>query len=530
MKITKKGIAVIGFMFLVTFVLGGMTYAYFSAIVANGDKGSSVTIRTGVMRIVYSDNELINTSAFLPGNSVSKVVTVTNEGNADTTYDMVWYNLINELVNQDEMVMKMNCLSNTDTCDGYSQNRIASSGNDIPILYNVSISPYETHTYTIFINFLETGYNQNYNQNKIIEGKIGISDSTSRHITWYGRLLNNNGDAMSDTIVEVHSDVVSTITDSKGYFQFNSIPYGNHEIVIKDGNSVIKSGNINLKLDDQRRINVNDISLNNNYSQNIDITVGNILSYSFEESLHPLCFNMDYTTGTINYINDGYYQEQLDQYNNGNYFVYNNQPKIKRLSNVAPYDYLCNSENLIIPDHINGIEIKYIANNFDYYQVFNNVILPDSLLGIGNNAFSNVFLDTITIPRNVSEIGNGSFSGNPFLYNIVNLTGESFCWDNILNSSNNCNSYFGSGTYSESDGYLVNITNNRESLDIYFNYDNSSLLVEFGNNIVAEVTHDDGFTWNVIEELDLSNIQQSTKIRIKKDGVIVFQTGQLLPK
>ena len=38
----------------------GISYAYFTAIVSGGDKGSSIIIKTGSLRLLYEDTEYIN--------------------------------------------------------------------------------------------------------------------------------------------------------------------------------------------------------------------------------------------------------------------------------------------------------------------------------------------------------------------------------------------------------------------------------------------------------------------------------------
>lgn len=158
-------------------VIFGVGYAFFTALVSDGDNGSSIIIQTGSMRITYSDNELINISNMLPGDVVSKTVTVKNESDVDVTYDLLWKELSNSFTNRSESVMSITCVSDKDTCSGYSENAIPFGGNNVSIIDHISINGSETHTYVITIKFLETGSLQNYNQGKSINGKIGIAES-----------------------------------------------------------------------------------------------------------------------------------------------------------------------------------------------------------------------------------------------------------------------------------------------------------------------------------------------------------------
>lgn len=56
---------------------------------------------------------------------------------------------------------------------------------------------------------------------------------------------------------------------------------------------------------------------------------------------------------------------------------------------------------------------------FEYCSVLNSVVLPETLLSIGEYAFRGCNLNTITIPENVSSIGRGAFYQNPLASVII---------------------------------------------------------------------------------------------------------------
>ena len=72
----------------------------------------------------------------------------------------------------------------------------------------------------------------------------------------------------------------------------------------------------------------------------------------------------------------------------------------------------CYTQELIIPNTVNGIEVSSIG-----YSAFNRhelkaVTIPDSVTSIGDYAFSNNQLSNVTIPDSVTSIGIGAFRNN----------------------------------------------------------------------------------------------------------------------
>ena len=88
---------------------------------------------------------------------------------------------------------------------------------------------------------------------------------------------------------------------------------------------------------------------------------------------------------------------------------------------------------------------------------FNNltsVIISNSVTSIGEGAFFGNHLTNVTIPNSVTSIGNSAFrkdgSSNPNLTKIINKTGRSFNWGDIVNESSGYN--FITGTVVNSNG------------------------------------------------------------------------------
>ena len=82
-----------------------------------------------------------------------------------------------------------------------------------------------------------------------------------------------------------------------------------------------------------------------------------------------------------------------------------------------------------------------------------SVSLPDNLKNIGDAAFGNNNLSSVIIPSNVTYFGKIAFSNNPGLVKIVNKTGKSFNWMNIVGGSSEAT--FEIGTIKTSHGDVV---------------------------------------------------------------------------
>lgn len=69
-------------------------------------------------------------------------------------------------------------------------------------------------------------------------------------------------------------------------------------------------------------------------------------------------------------------------------------------------------KDVIIPEKINGVEVKHIAEYAFYYKGLNSVKIPKTVISIGELAFNNNNLGKVTIPESVEEIGANAFNSS----------------------------------------------------------------------------------------------------------------------
>ena len=177
MKLLKnKGMLLgIGIIFLLLGIIG-ISYAWFSASVDTKNSNTQV-VETGTLELTYTDGPEIVMNNIKPGTTITKEVRVKNTGTLDTSYNLVWQELYNSIIN-DEMVMSISCTrlnasgKEEESCEGLDETPV---GGNV-ILKDISITRDITHVYTVTITFKETNANQNYNQGKNFTGTLGVNE------------------------------------------------------------------------------------------------------------------------------------------------------------------------------------------------------------------------------------------------------------------------------------------------------------------------------------------------------------------
>ena len=152
------------------------TYAWFSATV-NQENVKDQVVSTGTLELTYTDGTEIKLVNARPGATATKTITVKNTGTLETSYNLVWQVLKNEITN-DEMVMSATCerlKANGDVeenCEGLDETPITKN----MVLKGVDIPSGYSHRYTITVTFKELSKDQNYNQGKNFTGVLGVDE------------------------------------------------------------------------------------------------------------------------------------------------------------------------------------------------------------------------------------------------------------------------------------------------------------------------------------------------------------------
>ena len=172
-----KIIVITALVFLVS--IAGISYAYFTIQITGNETASSMRLRTANMSLVYNDVQIVSGEYAQPGWTDTKTLTVTNNGNVDAYYNIIWRDLINEII-YGELVISATCSSSpSGSCSNMSETAVPTSmseSHNIAVKRGISISPGVTHTYILTALFKETGSNQNYNQNKYFNGTLNIAE------------------------------------------------------------------------------------------------------------------------------------------------------------------------------------------------------------------------------------------------------------------------------------------------------------------------------------------------------------------
>ena len=252
----KMFIAILLALFLIVSI--GVGYAFFTASVSSGDKGSSIIVTTGTLQLLY-DEEPLGGEIRYPGDSTSKIFSVANIGDVATPYLVFFSELYNDFVVKSDLVYTLTCYNlNTETrasagtCNGISTETEVPSQSSQMIQAD-TIYPGTTHVYVLTFTFKETGINQNSNQGRTVSTRITINELVTE-VDVLGYAFDENGNPYVNKTIEIHSDPKSATTDENGYYEIPGIKVGDHTLIIRDGSSIITESPISITIGSKKEI------------------------------------------------------------------------------------------------------------------------------------------------------------------------------------------------------------------------------------------------------------------------------------
>ena len=229
-------IAIIGAIVLLVLAVVGLSYAFFSAFIKNGETDPSIEGTGANLSLVYTDGKSVITSSnIMPGWSATKTFTVTNNGEADTYYKLNISNITNEFVDGGLTFS----IASADGGTSVAEQAVGTTTRTISP--SITIAEGATHTYTITAKYVNLDKDQTPDLGKSFSYTIGIEASTipapegwleAKKGTLLALLRDNNKVQTPLTIpgkeVSAHvlDDVESQTTSVSSTFQAYYFTYG----------------------------------------------------------------------------------------------------------------------------------------------------------------------------------------------------------------------------------------------------------------------------------------------------------------
>ncbi len=178
-------IAIIGAIVLLVLAVVGLSYAFFSAFIKNGETDPSIEGTGANLSLVYTDGKSVITSSnIMPGWSATKTFTVTNNGEADTYYKLNISNITNEFVDGGLTFS----IASADGGTSVAEQAVGTTTRTISP--SITIAEGATHTYTITAKYVNLDKDQTPDLGKSFSYTIGIE--ASQKPTFKDIILANN--------------------------------------------------------------------------------------------------------------------------------------------------------------------------------------------------------------------------------------------------------------------------------------------------------------------------------------------------
>ena len=142
---------------------------------------------------------------------------------------------------------------------GFVENEIMADTNENKEIFsNIEIEPGKIHTYSFTLKYKNRNESQDNDRGKKLLGKLEIEsiNKDTRTATLNGYVY-SGGNPVENAIVELHSVIKTTTTDSNGYYELKNVEIGNHTLNIKNSNQeIIGTSKLEMKNSDDEKITI----------------------------------------------------------------------------------------------------------------------------------------------------------------------------------------------------------------------------------------------------------------------------------
>ena len=169
----KKNDKILLIVFIAVFLLItaiGLSYAYYTAVIDNGEESSSIVSRSGNLELTYTDGvkQIIGADIY-PGWQDTKTFTVKNTGNGLTAYSIKVTDITNKFTIANSISLS---LKSSDGGKNMGKKILPSS--EATIVKYVSIDVGDTHTYTVTTYYNNLDVDQSADKGKSFSYTIEV--------------------------------------------------------------------------------------------------------------------------------------------------------------------------------------------------------------------------------------------------------------------------------------------------------------------------------------------------------------------
>ena len=220
-------------------VLGGVSYAYYSAKIKENNKTETV-IKSNELNLIFTGTNEITANNMIPGDSFTKTFTVENTSNRAVDYNIYMENITNEF--NEELVYTLE----DETGSVIGETPLPVTNKDKSYLKTtISIEAKTTKTYTLKITFKNTDEPQNDYQGKTFKGTLGV-DTKKISKAYTEELLNGTDPVLSDNLVPVTLADDGTVTKADTnteWYKYEDKKWAN-AVILSDDTQTYNNGDI----------------------------------------------------------------------------------------------------------------------------------------------------------------------------------------------------------------------------------------------------------------------------------------------